>query len=106
MDGYTFQTHSVYRDKQSGAILLLVHHNPMALCSLLLRRTGGGRFDAAAFQETDVDAVIAMRKSARYEELDPLPNEEFRLLLKELSAHVPAAEIPLIQALAEQLPGD
>ncbi|MBO4630927.1 MAG: hypothetical protein J5858_03295 [Lentisphaeria bacterium] len=62
MDGYTIQTHSVYRDKRSGTRLLLVHHDPMTLRSLLLHG------DSAAFATADpqpfsVDMIIAMRRS-------------------------------------------
>ena len=103
MDGLTFQTHTVYRDLQSGALLLLVHHNPMALCSLLLARTADGKFDPAHFQPVGVDTIIAMRKSGQFEELEPLPEEEFRNLLNELAKHVSAEDAPFIQALIDQL---
>ena len=57
MDGLTFQTHTVYRDQQSGSLLLLVHHNPMALCSLALTQDGNGKFDAAHPSRADVDTI-------------------------------------------------
>ena len=103
MDGLTFQTHTVYRDLQSGALLLLVHHNPMALCSLLLARTADGKFDPAQFQPVGVDTIIAMRKSGQFEEMDPLPVKEIRRLLDELAKHVSAEDEPLILALIDQL---
>ena len=103
MDGFTFQTHTVYRDRQGGGLLLLVHHNPMALCSLLLARTADGNFDPAQFQPVGVDTIISMRKSGQFEELDPLPEDEFRNLLNELAKHVSAEDAPFIQALIDQL---
>ena len=103
MDGLTFQTHTVYRDRRNNAVLLLVHHNPMALCSLLLARTADGNFDPSGFQPVGVDTIIAMRKSGQFEELDPLPEEEFRNLLNELAKHVSSEERPFVQALIDQL---
>ena len=103
MDGLTFQTHTIYRDRQNNAVLLLVHHNPMALCSMLLARTADGNFDPANFQPVGVDTIIAMRKSGQFEELDPLPADEFRKLLDELAKHVSAEDASFIQALIEQL---
>ena len=103
MDGLTFQTHTVYRDQQSGSLLLLVHHNPMALCSLALTQDGNGKFDAAHPSRADVDTIIAMRKSGQFEEMAPLPDNELLPLLDELTKHVPAEELPFIQALVEQL---
>ena len=103
MDGLTFQTHTVYRDLQSGAFLLLVHHNPMALCSLLLARTADGNFDPSGFQPVGVDTIIAMRKSGQFEELEPLPAEEFRNLLNELAKYVSSEDRPFVQALIDQL---
>ena len=102
MDGYIFQTHSVYRDKQSCALLLLVHHNPMALRSMLLNGKGDS-FDAAHPQTVGVDTIIAMRKSGQFWELDPLPPEEFRILLHELSDHVSAQDAPFLRTLIEQI---
>ena len=102
MDGFTFQTHSVYREKQTGALLLVVHHNPMALRSLLLNGKADG-FDAAAPQAVGVDSIIALRKSGQFEELEPLPDQELRSLLDELTRQVPADELPFIQALIDQL---
>ena len=103
MDGLTFQTHTVYRDQQSGSLLLLVHHNPMALCSLALTQDGNGKFDAAHPSRADVDTIIAMRKSGQFEEMDPLPDREFRSLLDELANHVPEEERQFVQALIDQL---
>ncbi len=80
MDGFTFQTHSVYREKKSGNLLLLVHHNPMALCSLLLNAAGQG-FDAAHPQPVGVDQIIAMRQSGNFEELPQFPENEFAAIL-------------------------
>ena len=103
MDGLTFQTHTVYRDRQSGSLLLMIHHNPMALSSLVLIPDDSGGFDAGHPHRADVDTIIAMRKSGQFEELDPLPEEEFRNLLNELAKHVSAEDAPFIQALIDQL---
>ena len=59
MDGLNFQTHTVYRDRQSGSLLLMIHHNPMALSSLVLTPDGSGGFDAAHPRRADVDTIIA-----------------------------------------------
>ena len=103
MDGLNFQTHTVYRDRQSGSLLLMIHHNPMALSSLVLTPDDSGGFDAAHPRRADVDTIIAMRKSGQFEELEPLPDQKLRPLLDELAKHVPAEELPFIQALIEQL---
>ena len=102
MDGFTFQTHSVYREKQTGALLLLVHHNPMALRSLLLNGKADG-FDAAEPQAVGVDSIIALRKSGQFEEMEPLPDKDFRLLLNELAKHVSGEDQPFVQALIDQM---
>ena len=102
MDGFTFQTHSVYREKQTGALLLLVHHNPMALRSLLLNGKADG-FDAAHPQTVGVDSIIALRKSGNFEELPPLPENEFAAILHELNKHVSSDDQPFVQALIDQL---
>ncbi|MBR4663179.1 MAG: hypothetical protein IKO93_04835 [Lentisphaeria bacterium] len=102
MDGYTFQTHSVYRDKSTGGLLLLVHHNPMALCSLLLPGKADS-FDTAAPQQVGVDTIIGMRKSGQFEELEPMPEDRFAALLRDLAGHVTAEDLPFVQALIDQL---
>ncbi len=102
MDGCTLQTPSVYRDKSTGGLLLLVHHNPMALCSLLL--TGkAGSFDTAAPQHVGVDTIIGMRQSGNFEELPPLPEDRFAALLRDLAGHVTPDDLPYLQALIDQL---
>ena len=103
MDGFTFQTHTVYLDRRSGALVLLVHHNPMALCSLLLDADGTG-FDAAHPRTVGVDTIIGMRRSGEFEELAPLPGKEFAALLNELIGHVSEEDRPFVRALTEQLP--
>ena len=103
MDGFTFQTHSVYRDRRSGALVLLVHHNPMALCSLLLDTDGSG-FDAAHPRQVGVDTIIEMRRSGDFEEMAPLPGKEFAAMLNELIGHVSEADAPFVRALIDQLP--
>ena len=101
MDGYTFQTHSVYRDKRTGGLLLLVHHNPMALCSLLLSGKADS-FDTAAPRQVGVDTIIAMRQSGNFEELPPIPEDRFAALLRELAGHVSSDDLPFLQALIDQ----
>ena len=102
MEDYTFQTHSVYRDKTAGGLLLLVHHNPMALCSLLLNGNDRG-FDTACPQQVGVDRIIAMRKSGDFEELAPLPEDEFKALLQDLIRHAAPDDQPFVQALIDRL---
>ena len=102
MDGFTFQTHTVYRDRHSGAVVLLVHHNPMALCSLLLDADGSG-FDAEHPRPVGVDTIIEMRRSGDFEEMAPLPGKEFAALLNELAGHVSEEDAPFVRALIEQL---
>ena len=102
MDGYTFQTHSVYRDKSTGGLLLLVHHNPMALCSLLLPGKADS-FDTAAPQQVGVDTIIGMRQSGNFEELEPMSEDRFAALLRELAGHVTPDDQPFVQALIDQM---
>ena len=102
MEGYTFQTHSVYRDKSTGGLLLLVHHNPMALCSLLLPGKADS-FDTAAPQQVGVDTIISMRQSGNFEELPPMSEAQFATLLRDLTGHVTPDDLPFVQALIDQL---
>jgi len=102
MDGFTFQSHSVYRNKASGALLLLVHHNPMALCSLLLSGKADS-FDTAAPRQVGVDTIIGMRQSGSFEELPPIPEDRFAALLRDLAGHVTPDDQPFLQALIDQL---
>lgn len=103
MDGYTFHTHAVYRDRNSGGSVLLVHHNPMALRSLLLHRNGTG-FDWTAPVPVGVDTIIEMRRSGSFEELPSLPENEIRQLLENLlaSSGLSAEDAPFVRALLEQ----
>ena len=102
MDGYTFQTHSVYRDKRTGGLLLLIHHNPMALCSLLLVGQNNS-FDTAKPQSVGVDTIIGMRQSGDFEEQDPLEEKVFAGLLHALLGQVSTEDQPFVQALIDQL---
>ena len=102
MDGYTFQTHSVYRDQRSGALLLLIHHNPMALCSLLLIAQDNS-FDSAKPQRVGVDTIIGMRQSGDFEEQAPLEEKVFAELLHTLLGQVSQEDQPFVQALIDQL---
>lgn len=101
MDGFIFQTHSVYRDKSSGVLLLLVHHNPMELCSLLLPGKADS-FDAARPQRVGVDTIIDMRRSGSYEELPQMPGDRFAALLRDLIGTVTPEDRPFIQAMIDQ----
>ncbi len=103
MDDFTFLTHTLYRDRQSGSLLLMIHHNPMALSSLVVAPDGNGGFDTEHPRRADVDTIIAMRNSGQFEELEPLPDRTLRPLLDELAKHVPEEELPFVQGLIEQL---
>lgn len=103
MDDYTFLTHSVYKNRQSGEILLLIHDHPMALRSLLLT-SGASGFDTRHFRRIGVDEIIQMRRSGQYEELNPLSAQELKSLLLSLLKQVSVEDAPRIQALIEQLP--
>ncbi|MBE6371321.1 MAG: hypothetical protein E7055_04540 [Lentisphaerae bacterium] len=102
MEGYTFQTHSVYRNKSTGGLLLLVHHNPMVLCSLLLPGKADS-FDTATPRQVGVDTIIGMRQSGSFEELPPIPEDRFAALLRDLAGHVTPDDLPFVQALIDQL---
>ena len=102
MEGYTFQTHSVYCNKNTGGLLLLVHHNPMALCSLLLAGKDDS-FDTAAPQPVGVDTIIGMRQSGSFEELPPMPEDQFAAMLRDLVGHVTPDDQPFVQAPIDQL---
>lgn len=101
MDGYTFQTHSVYRDKRTGGLLLLVHHNPMALCSLLMPGHDNS-FDTANAQRVGVETIIGMRRSGDFEEQAPMTDQEFTTLLHDLLGRVSQEDQPFVQALIDQ----
>jgi len=101
MDGLTFQTHTVYRRRQSGERLLLIHHNPMNLCSLMVPEKDG-RFELSRARKTGVDSIIALRRSGEFEELSPLPETEFAFILRELLAQVEPDDRPFVQALIDQ----
>ena len=73
------------------------------LCSLLLAPDGNGGFDSAHPCQAGVETIIAMRKSGQFEELDPLPEDEFRNLLNEIAKNVSAEDEPFIRALIDQL---
>ena len=103
MNGLTFHTHSLYRSRQTGERLLLIHHNPMALCSLLVPEKNGG-FEFSGVRKTGVDIIIEMRRSGDFEELAPLPEKEFATLLNELIGYVSEEDAPFVRALIEQLP--
>ena len=103
MDGFTFQTHSVYRDRKSGAAVLLIHHNPMALCSLMVPEKNGG-FEFSGVRKTGVDFIIEMRRSGEFEELPPLPESELKSIVRELLSHAEPDDRPFLQALLDQPP--
>ena len=102
MDGLTFQTHTVYRERQNSSLLLMIHHNPMALSSLVLTPDSSGGFDVSHPRRADVDTMIAMRKSGQFEELDPIPEDRFAALLRDLAGHVTPDDLPFLQALIDQ----
>ena len=102
MDGFTFQSHAVYRNKKTGAILLLVHHNPMALCSLLFTSDANG-FNTKNPQLVSIDTIIEMRRSGNFEQLECMPDQQFLPLLKEIRESLPAEEIPCLDALIKQI---
>ena len=102
MDGFTFQTHTLYRSRQSGERLLLIHHNPMNLCSLLLPEKAG-RFELSQPRKTGVNAIIELRRSGEFEELSPLPESEFKSILRELLTYAEPDDRPFLQALLDQM---
>ena len=101
MDGFTFRTHTVYRCRQSGERLLLIHHDPMDLCSLQVPEKDG-RFELSRACKTGVDAIIELRRSGEFEELSPLPESEFKFLLRELLVLAGPDDRLLVQALLDQ----
>ena len=103
MDGFTFRTHTVYRCRQSGERLLLIHHDPMDLCSLQVPEKDG-RFELSRACKTGVDAIIELRRSGEFEELSPLPESEFKSILRELLTHAEPDDRPFLQALLDQTP--
>ncbi len=72
--GLSIRQGTVYRDRKNGGRLLLIHHNPMELQSLLFRSAPGeGAFDLARPEVIGVDDLIELRRSGEYEELGDLP---------------------------------
>ena len=103
MDGLTFHTHTLYRSRRSGERQLLIHHNPMNLCSLMVPEKDG-RFELSQPRKTTVDTIIEMRRSGEFEELSPLPESELRSIVRELLPHAEPDDRPFLQALLDQPP--
>ena len=101
MDGLTFQSHTVYRHRQSGERLLLIHHNPMNLCSLMVPEKNG-RFELSRARKTGVDSIIALRRSGEFEERSPLAESELKSIVSELLDSADADDRPFLQSLLDQ----
>ncbi len=102
MQGLEIRQGTVYEESATGKRLLLIHHNPMNLCSLLLRSEGDGQaYDPARPERISVDEIIEIRRSGKYRELGDIPAEEFGRLLKALLDSGSAAEedLPFLKAL-------
>ncbi len=85
MQGLEIRQGTVYEENESGKRILLIHHNPMNLCSLLLSSYGNGKaFDVARPERISVDEIIGIRRSGKYRELGDIPAEDFLTLLKTL----------------------
>lgn len=105
MQGLEIRQGTVYEEKATGGCLLLIHHNPMNLCSLLLRaERAGSPYDLTRPEKISVDEIIELRKSGKYREMGDIPVGEFRVLLKNfLDAGSPDKEdIPFLEALLRE----
>ena len=102
MQGFEIRQGTVYEENESGKRILLIHHNPLNLCSLLLHSEGNGKtFDVAHPERISVDEIIEIRRSGKYTEKGDLPAEDFLALLKTLLDAGSAAEEdrPFLEAL-------
>jgi len=102
MQGLEIRQGTVYEETGTGKRLLLIHHNPMNLQSLLLRAgEADSPYDLAHPEKISVDAIIELRRSGKYRELGDVPVAEFRNLLKALLAAEPLDEEdrPFLEAL-------
>ena len=102
MQGLEIRQGTVYEENGTGKRLLLIHHNPMNLQSLLLRAGGADSpYDPAHPEKISVDAIIELRRSGKYRELGDVPAAEFRNLLKALLAveSLDEEDRPFLEAL-------
>ena len=103
MQGLEIRQGTVYEEDGTGRRFLLIHHNPMNLCSLLLRADGAGSpYDLARPERISVDEIIEIRRSGKYRELGDIPAADFHALLKALiDARAPGLdeELPFLEAL-------
>ena len=81
---YQIRQGTVYRKKADGSRLLLIHHNPMNLESLVIPCGGEGDFDVRRCMLVSIDALISLRKSGEYVEEGDLDASVLRQILKEL----------------------
>ncbi|OQA85423.1 MAG: hypothetical protein BWY31_01945 [Lentisphaerae bacterium ADurb.Bin242] len=105
MQGLEIRQGTVYEEIGTEKRFLLIHHNPMNLCSLLLRADGAGApYDPARPERISVDEIIELRRSGKYRELGDVPAAEFRALLKALLDAGAACEedLPFLEALLRE----
>ena len=100
--GLSIRQGTVYRETASGKLLLLIHHNPMALRSLAVPGTEDS-FDCAAAGIMAVDDLIAMRKSGRWEELGDVADEVFQSVLNAVIAAASLApeDMEILKTMSE-----
>ncbi len=105
MQGLEIRQGTVYEESATGKRLMLIHHNPMNLCSLLLHSEGDGQsYDLTRPERISVDEIIEIRRSGKYRELGDIPAEEFRKMLKALldSGSADGEDLPFLEALCRE----
>ncbi|MCQ2379101.1 MAG: hypothetical protein MJ016_07860 [Victivallaceae bacterium] len=105
MKGFQFRQGTVYRKKEDGSRLLLIHHDPMNLESIVV--PGDERhFDAKRPALISIDSLIALRKSGQYEEVGDLDAETLHRELQRLLAGGALTEkaAKLVAAVVRELP--
>ncbi len=104
ISGYSMRQGTLYRRRDDGQKILLIHHNPMNLESIVLQEKAGA-FDVTAPALLGVDALIAMRQSGAFEELGDLPKAETARLIADVIASGGVTEevAKLLEAVRKEL---
>lgn len=96
---------TVYQEKTSGSRLLLIHHDPMSLCSMAIPGNSEA-FDCAHPIFMSIDELITIRKSEAFDELGDVPKEFLNVIIDAVIGKAePALEenvIKLLQAIQKE----
>ncbi|MDD3153918.1 MAG: hypothetical protein PHS41_03550 [Victivallaceae bacterium] len=86
---------------------MMIHHNPMALQSLVLSAKDGepGHFEVAGVKPIGVDRIIEMRRSGEYAELEGLSAAELTPLLERMleNGHLSSPDDAFVRVLLDDI---